>query len=378
MLYIGLMGSVSWAVDSRNSPNGAAGEPDVTPKIYTIYNISIDERAATSNLASQSALRKAQRIGVEKLLRKILRQADYDNLPPLADREVADLVSGIEVANEKSSRVRYIADFTVHFSRDKIYNFLSAREIPFAETLSSPVAVLAVLEQAGATLLWERNNPWRTAWQNHDNFNNLVPVTVIEPSYQNRMTITAWQAQRGDSGTLRQFAEQLGSPKLYVMSARLDDDIASGQKFLDLTIFQSGETKPVLERRVLAGENTAEALYEAAIEQATFWLDNQWKEKVIVYFGHSSYLDVRILFDHKADWFEIKKRLEAISLIRKITYNNFTIRAAAVSLEHSGDIEQIILTLKQEDLILEKTAPQTVGENGETLTNALWTLRLNK
>ena len=51
------------------------------PKIYTIYNISMDETARTSSLASQAALRKAQRLGLNKLFRKIIREEDYGKLP---------------------------------------------------------------------------------------------------------------------------------------------------------------------------------------------------------------------------------------------------------------------------------------------------------
>lgn len=376
MFSVGMSNCQAWAEGTvvRNSADGA--EQIFTPRIYTIYNISVDETARTSSLASRAALGIAQRLAMEKLLRKIIREEDNAQLPPLSDGQITELVSGIEIANEKSSRVRYMADITVHFSRDKIYNFLSVNEIPFAETLSNPVSILAVIEKDGAAILWEKDNDWRKAWLEYDTVNNLVPIRIIAPSLAHRMAITVWQAQRGDRKLLQKFAEQMGIRKLYVMNARLKHDMANNRETLELTIFRNGGEQGEFSRTIAAGEAGSEnrqALYDEAIKQATYWIDNQWKERVMIHFGVSSHLNVRIEFDRSEDWFEIKKRLEAISLIRKMIYKSFTIEAAEVDIEHSGDVEQIILTLGQENLILSQTPA-----NMQFPESAHWVLTLKK
>lgn len=350
MLGLSLNNAVSWAQEMDKQISA--------PQIYTIYNISIDETAATSSRASRAAVRSAQRRALEKLFRKIIRQEDQAALARLTDGQVTELVSGLEVANEKSSAVRYMADFTIHFSRAKIYNFLSEKQIPFAETLSTPASILTVLEKDGASVLWETNNDWRKAWQEYDTANNLVPIRVMVPSLAHRMTITSWQAQKGDKQSLQEFADKYKARKLYIMSAHVEYDLGEGRNTLELTIFKLGEDQHIFRTTISLGHDTADlrGLYDEAIKQATYWLDNQWKEKVMIHFGTSSSLKVNIQYDSSADWFEIKKKLEAISLIRKVTYKKFAVMAAHVEIEHSGDVEQIMLTLEQEDLILtEKT-----------------------
>lgn len=377
-----LFSSVAQAVDLDNMQPGAGGEPLHVPKIYTIYNVSIDERAASSSIASRIALKKAQKQALEKLFRKIIREEDFARLPELSDRQVTELVSGIELSDEESSDVRYKADFTVHFSREKIYNFLSVLEIPFAETLSNPVNILTVFEKDGVVMLWENNNIWRKAWQDYDTVNNLVPVNIIEPSLANRLAITPWQAQRGDKKQLRQFARQLGLQKLYVISAKYDSGAGAGtrQGRLELTIHKSEDDMPAFQK-IVTLENSSNdlsddlsdnlaALYDKAIGEATYWIDNQWKKKVMIHFGSSSRLQVEIHFDQSSDWFEIKKRLEAISLIRKIRIIEFTLNKARVELEHSGEVGQIILTLDQDGLELKE---QPGGED-----DSLWHLSLKK
>lgn len=367
MLYLNIYNTVSWA-QLGDAQMGA-------PRIYTIYNISVDETAATSSRASRVAVGAAQRLALDKLFRKIIRQKDHAGLADFTDGQITELVSGLEVANEKSSPVRYMADFTIHFSRDKIYNLLSERQIPFAETLSSPANILAVLEREGAVMLWEKSNDWRLSWQEYDTANNLVPIRVTKPSLASRMAITAWQAQQGDGELLQNYADKLGVRKLYVMSARIDNDFTRGRKILELVIFKVGEDDPLF-RTTIDVENSEEDLinlYNEAIKQATYWLDNQWKEKVMIHFGTSSHLDVNIRYVSSEDWFEIRRKLETISLIRKLTIRNFTIADANVEIEHSGDVAQIILTLEQEDLIL---TGQTDNMNSEI--KHPWVLTLKK
>lgn len=323
------------------------------PKIYTIYNIAMDETAATSSKARGIALMKAQHIALGRLFRKILRKEDYDSLPTLNDTQVRDLVSGLEIAGEKTSYVRYIADFTVHFSRDKIYHFLSARNIPFAETLSRPVSILAVLEKDGTTILWEKSNDWRAAWLEYDTANNLVPVRVITPTLANRLALSAWQARQGDRAALQKFADGRAIRKLYVMNARIVNDLALGRKTLELGISGNGDEDIFTTSIDLGyGGDDLTALYDAAISRATYWLDNRWKEKVLVHFGESSHLKLKIRFDQPEDWFFIRKKLDSISLIRHITYGRIALGEVDVEMEYSGDIEQISLALDQQNLMM--------------------------
>ncbi len=385
-IFLLSLGSVfSWADDTTEAQS-------FIPKIYTIYNISMDETAATSRRASTAALRKAERVALEKLFRKIIREEDQAKLPELSAGQVTELVSGIEVAHEKTSHVRYIADFTVHFSRAKIYNFLSVLQIPFAETLSNGVSILALLEKDGAVILWEKNNDWRDAWEAYDKVNNLVPVRVIAPSLAHRMAITAWQAQNGDISLLQRFAEQKNIRHLYVMDARVTYDFSQNKNVIELVIIGNDGNKTVHKNIVVndaaedeTGRDELAKLYNEAIKKATYWLDNRWKEKVMIHFDSSSHLNVDIHFSQSEDWFAIKKRLEDISLIRNIVIKRMTMSNAVVDMEHSGDVEQITLALDQknlrlvqEGLALTDQVDNMAIHNIEPLVKNSWILTLRK
>ncbi|MCF6217010.1 MAG: DUF2066 domain-containing protein [Emcibacter sp.] len=378
-----------WADDRTDD---ISGTQILIPKIYTIYNISMDETAATSRRASLAALRKAERIALDKLFRKIIREEDQARLPELSPGQITEIVSGIEIANEKSSHVRYMADFTVHFSRAKIYNFLSVLQIPFAETLSNGVSILTLLEKDGATILWEKNNDWRKAWEAYDTVNNLVPVRIIAPSLAHRMAITAWQAKNGDISLLQKFAEQKNIRHLYVMNARVIYDFSHNKNMIELVIIGNDGNKTVHKNIVVEGATVTETgrdelseLYNEAIKKATYWLDNRWKEKVMIHFDSSSHLTVDIHFNQSEDWFEIKKRLENISLIRNMVIKRMTTHKAMVEMEHSGDVEQITLALDQKDLELVRDEPALTDpadnmkiQNRDPSVRHSWILTLKK
>ncbi|MCF8473654.1 MAG: hypothetical protein K9G26_03075 [Emcibacter sp.] len=357
MSFIAMDENLSKAQDVQNSSQHTKNDKLITPEIYTIYNISVDKTSGNALSARKEAVREAQHMALEKLFRKIISEEDINKLPILNDDQITEFVNGLEVKDEKSSHVRYLADFTVHFSREKIYDFLSRQNIAFAETLSKPVSILTVLEKDGVALLWEDINDWRDAWNAYDTINNLVPISIIQPSLLNVMNLTAWQSKQGNQKLLQKYADQQGVRKLYVMSARLENDFIHGRKILLLTILGNDDERYDHRTDITVDPSWndnqySRALYNEAIKQATYWLDNQWKKKVMVHFSASSHFNVTVQYDKGADWFKIKQKLENLSLIRKMTYRNIMVNSANIDIEHSGDIEQLMLTLDQENLVL--------------------------
>ena len=93
----------------------------------------------------------------------------------------------------------------------------------------------------------------------------------------------------------------------------------------------------------------------------------------MIHFGMSSHLSIKIAYENSENWFEIKKKMESLSLIRNVTYKKFTVTEAEIDIEHSGDVEQIILALEQENLSL-----TNMSEENEGLEDNFWLLKIVK
>ncbi len=63
-------------------------------------------------------------------------------LPKLDDNAIGNLVASFEVANERMSAVRYVADYTFHFRPDETRRALGSPGPAAAEASGKPVVVL--------------------------------------------------------------------------------------------------------------------------------------------------------------------------------------------------------------------------------------------
>ncbi|MBT6031399.1 MAG: DUF2066 domain-containing protein, partial [Kordiimonadaceae bacterium] len=214
----------------------ATNELDREATIYTIYNVEVDETSRNVTTARDRALTKGQRQGLEGLFRRIILTSDREKLPSFSDAEVTEFISGFEINNERRSTVRYMASMVVHFNRDKINDILSFYEIPYAETLGTAVSVLPVLEEAGALMLWEKDNGWREAWENYDVINHLVPINTPIPSLMNKMYISALQAKTDDQKAIGSFIAKNTLNDLIIATATVKKDVSTDELHLDIIL----------------------------------------------------------------------------------------------------------------------------------------------
>src|SRR5579863_3739431 len=113
--------------------------------VFTIAAVRVDVTAASASAARDQALIEGERRALQMLVERLTLAAGRSRLPQPSNAQLNDLVQGFEVANERHSGVRYIAEYTFHFRPDSVRQLLSQAGIAFAETPSKPLVVLAVL-----------------------------------------------------------------------------------------------------------------------------------------------------------------------------------------------------------------------------------------
>jgi len=342
----------------------ATDELDREATIYTIYNIGVDETSRNVTTSRDRALIKGQRQALEGLFRRIILISDREKLPSFSDAEVTDFISGFEINNERRSTVRYIASMVVHFNRSKVNDVLSYYEIPYAETLGTAVSVLPVLEEAGALMLWEKDNAWRQAWEKYDVINNLVPINTPKPSLMNRMYISALQAKTDDQKSIRSFIAKNTLNDLIIATATVKKDVITDQFQLDIQLKRntSNLEEEELEKSITVsvpayneiGEVNLPALFDAGVDAASDWVDDLWKSKVLVSYGQASTISAQGELNEINDWLIIQKQLEKVNLVRNINLKSITINNIDLEIEFAGDVNQLALSLAQQGLTLEQ------------------------
>src|SRR3954470_5019187 len=94
----------------------AAGEParaqETDPFSATV---TVDARADTAAKAREAARADGQRRALAAIAERLSGDGAPVKSPKLDDKAITDLVSSFEVANERMSAVRYLANYTFHF-----------------------------------------------------------------------------------------------------------------------------------------------------------------------------------------------------------------------------------------------------------------------
>ncbi len=349
--------------------------------VFTVEGVPLDATAATAARARDQALPAGQVAAFGRLMDRLVLSADRARVPALGYEAVSELVRDLELADERTSAVRYLARLTVRFRADAVRNFLRERGLIFAETRSKPLLVLPVLETAGALALWDDPNPWRAAWKQVPPSDGLVPLVLPEGDLQDVAAIGAEQAVRGDDRPLQAVARRYGAADVLTARAAMrfpESQVAEGGTgpWLQVTLTRFG-TVQLEQTRVESffpeeGEGMDALLARAAVSVAR-QIEEGWKRNNRLRFDIGDELAVEVPLRSLDEWLEIRSRLESIAFVRRSDLVVLTRRAAVLRLNFIGDEEQLRLALAQNDLTLEPGATAWVlrmraggGRNGNS------------
>jgi len=340
------------------SPQGAVGQSDSTApgSLMVVRGVAVDATAETAVAARELALADGQRRAFELALKRIVLREDYGRLPQLDADSLADLVEALEIADEKTSAVRYLAKLTVRFKEDRVRTLLRVNQIPYTETRSKPVLLLPVLERAGALSLFEDGNLWRAAWNTLElPTDALLPVVLPLGDLEDVTVLGSESAVAGELGPLQALGERYRSDSVVVLHAIVSPDLtaASANKVDVLRHWYGREAANVVvsSYRGAADEALPALLQRVALAELAE-LEEAWKRQTLQTFGESAVLSVRVPLAGLEDWLGVRSRLERIGMVRRFELRSISRAAAQVVLHVSGDPARLDVSLQQQDLNL--------------------------
>ncbi len=338
--------------------------------IFTITGVAVDAEAETATAARKLALAEGQRRALRRLLRRLTLRADYSRHPEPDDVTLTALVRGIEIEDEKTSSTRYLAKLAISFKKDEVRSLLRRQGLRFSETPRKPLLVLPVYEAAGTQALWDDPNPWREAWlarEPNERGDSLVPLLVPEGTLADMSVIGPAQALAGDGVRLAAIAERYGIEDTMVARAELSFDLAAGAPRVEVGLIQFGPSgrRVVIENFVGVSREAIDQLLARAVREIIHELEEGWKRQTMLQFDHETRLEARVPLVSLGEWLEVRQRLGAVALVRKIVLDSLSKANAEIVVHYLGDPGQLSLSLAQRDL-------QLAQEDG------LWVLRLRR
>lgn len=339
-------------------PVRAAGERDV----FSV-SVPVDATAANANAARDVARADGQRRAYQMLLDRLTLAADRGHLPPANDALLNELVSGFEVAKERVSGVRYLADYTFHFQPDAVRRLLRDAGVPFAETRSKPVVVLAVSQSDAGAVLWEDPNPWRDAWAKRPPRAGLVPLVIPYGDLEDVQAIDADAALHGDVDRMQAISQHYGGADVLVTGAKLA--AAGDRSALAVSSTRYSVASGIAPQQwdksytAAAGESDADLLADG-VNGTAQQLEDSWKAANILDFRHTGTMNVRVPVDDLQGWIAIRDRLASIPAIQRSDLVALDRGEAHLAIHYYGDPDQLRLALAQRDLALTGSDPDWV------------------
>jgi hypothetical protein len=264
------------------------------------------------------------------------------------------MVRSFEVANERRSTTRYLADVTYHFNAAAVRAALRQAGVPYTEARARPALVIPVVAGKGVDPM----SPWFAAWKDPAMQQGLVPFVLPASEPQDEEVLSRPDIVQADWASLAAIARRYNAAEVIIAVASED---AKTVQMVELSA-----TQRVPASFAYANSNflaDAEAVAEKAYET--------WKTRSAVNFATRARLTADVEFDSLDDWAKIRKQLGAVRAVSGLDVIGLSLHEAEVELTYSGRPEQLRDALAQQDLSLDNAQGQfTLQLAGRSASNA--------
>ncbi|ABS64934.1 conserved hypothetical protein [Parvibaculum lavamentivorans DS-1] len=350
---------------------GFFAQPAAAADVFTVRGIHVDKTAESATAARTAAQAEGQRLALTEMMMKLTLPEDWASLPPVDDATAQRAVRGFQVASEKTSSTRYIAEMIVSFQPEAVRRLLRGANVPFGETQARPALLLAVLNRDGRKLLWEEQNAWREAWAALEPADELTPLILPLGDIMEINSLSAEQASTGEEAALASLAANYGTSETVVAEATVEGET------LKVTVRRIGgpaASEPVSGTYAREGRDEAATMQAAAADMLNA-LAVAWKRQIIVRDGRLSTLAAQAIFMNLNEWETIRKGLTSTPLVQNMEVAGISSRGAEIRISHKGTAEMLALSLAQQNVTLTDAVAETgAPADGSTGRTPRWRL----
>ncbi|MBX3497600.1 MAG: DUF2066 domain-containing protein [Parvibaculum sp.] len=322
--------------------------PALANDIFTVRGIAVDRTADTATAARAAAQAEGQRLALAEVMKKLTLPEDWGALPEVDEATAQGAVRGFQVANERTSATRYIAEMIVSFQPEAVRRMLRGANIPFGETQARPAVLLPVLRRDDRRILWDDDNPWRGAWASLDLVNAMTPLVLPLGDIAEINSVTPDVALSSDENTqaaLSEMAANYGAADVVVAEA-----VLSGGR-LDVTLTTRGTAASAPIRQSFSGADEAELMRNAARTMLDA-MALQWKRQIIVRDTSLHTLTASASFASLEEWERIRNSLTTAPLVQGLEVLGISSNGAELRISYKGSAEMLSLSLSQRNVRL--------------------------
>src|SRR5471032_1159050 len=308
--------------------------------LYTVSGIHVDAAAASSTEAMNAAIAQGRGKAFQTVFRRLTRQADWARQPALDAAALLRISRGYNIANERRSTTRYVADVTYMFNPDAVSRTLRAAQIAYSQ---APVRRILVIPMSPNV----SHGPWAAALQAPAFRDSLVPLTVSGAEDD-----TSLAALNFDTATWNDVSAV--AIKNHVSEVGLVQALyANGKMTVNIRRLGAGE-QPAKTSVDVPMLQTVGTTYPAAAQAAVRAMEDLWKTRSAIDFSQRGKLTADVRIASLEQWGEIQTALSGVGNVTGVTVTAMDMNYARINLGYMGGVEQL---------------REAVGAAGLTLTN---------
>ena len=310
---------------------------------YTVANVHVDASAASSTEAQTIAINKGRQQAWVTLIHRLTPSQDWAKVPALDDVGIQRLIRTYDIANERRSTTRYVAEVTYVFNADAVRRFLRGANVAYTEAEARPILVIP-MGQAYAP-----RSPWAAAWNDQrfatrcraadlavercDGWRHAQCAPICHRHLERcGPDCRAHAGGRGGAGAGA--ARQRPHRREAAHSGR-----RSFASLPDVTV-------PVAPRTP-----SAKAFGDAA-DAAADAITNAWKSRSAVDFNSHAKLTANVKIASITDWGHVQQKLASVSTVLNVDVVAMNIGEAQIVITYAGSADQLHDFLSQGGLDL--------------------------
>lgn len=349
--------------------DGGAQIQPAAAAVYTVPGIAVEATAETTDLARDSAFADGQRQAAAALFQRLGVGPTQVDPATLSDADLAGLVQGFQIDNERTSPGRYVAELTFRFRPEAVRAMLNSRGVAFNEATPAavqPVVLLPVYRDGEGARLWGGANAWHAAWLENSSAAEAVSVIVPFGDLRDVGAINAEQAVAGDPQALQAINELYQADEAVVVVAE------PHSWTLSVTLSRYGaDMLPRTTVFSVPGDPSDPTVLRQAIEQTVARLlqDRGAASPAVASaappvpggamppgVSGSSTLTLRVPLASRDDWFRTQQSLSRVTLVSGVRLLSLSVREVLVEVDYAGSQDQLRSALAGQGLVLEQGA----------------------
>ncbi|MGH1375335.1 MAG: DUF2066 domain-containing protein [Alphaproteobacteria bacterium] len=337
--------------------------------LFIVKDVVVDVTAENSVAAQEQAYVKAQSRAFRILAKRLVQEAQVQQVKTPDFETVASLVKDYETTNERVSAVRYVGTYTFRFREDAVSRYFSISGVSYTNQVSTTLLVLPVFQKDGKNTIWSERNIWMQAWHRNEVSSGLVPVEVPIGDLMDIADIDDDQALRYERRSLdrmlkRYDAEEaaimISVPDVNLASVKTDAERAIGN--LRISIYRTDRIKAEHVKDIIieAGANeTRAALYDRASTLAYGALQKDWKNKTLSSAAQNQKFRVRATYANARQWVQIQRSLKTVVGLSDLQIMSVKPIEAHLSFTFRGDEARLRDAMKHTNMSLGQSFPDS-------------------